>query len=60
MRGALVVQTPAGQRFKLGTGFSDAQRHDPPPIGATVAYRYVALNASGVPRHASFQRLRRE
>ena len=60
MLGALVVQTPAGQRFKLGTGFSDAQRQDPPPIGSTVTYRYVALNASGVPRHARFLRLRRE
>lgn len=60
MLGALVVQTPAGVRFNLGTGFSDAQRRDPPPVGSTVTYRYVALNASGVPRHASFLRVRRE
>ncbi|MEO8124849.1 MAG: DNA ligase [Burkholderiales bacterium] len=60
MLGALVVQTPAGVRFNLGTGFSDAQRRDPPPVGSTVTYRYVALNASGVPRHARFLRVRRE
>ncbi len=60
MLGALVVQTPAGLRFKLGTGFTDPQRREPPPIGSTVTYRYVALNASGVPRHASFLRVRRE
>lgn len=60
MLGALVVQTPSGLRFRLGTGFTDAQRRNPPPIGSRVTYRYVALNASGVPRHASFLRVRRE
>lgn len=60
MLGALAVQTSSGLRFRLGTGFTDAQRRDPPPVGSTVTYRYVALNASGVPRHASFLRVRRE
>jgi DNA ligase 1 len=58
--GALVVQTPAGLRFKLGTGFSDAERRDPPPIGAQVTYRYISLNPSGVPRFASFLRVRKD
>lgn len=58
--GALQVQTPTGLRFKLGTGFSDAQRREPPPIGSTVTYRYVGLNASGMPRFASFLRVRIE
>lgn len=60
MLGALIVQTSTGLRFRLGTGFTDAQRRDPPPIGSTLTYRYVALNASGVPRHASFLRIRQE
>lgn len=55
--GALEVQTPDGVRFKLGTGFSDAQRRDPPPIGATVTYRYRDLTPSGKPRFASFLRV---
>ena len=50
----------AGLRFNLGSGFSDAQRRDPPPVGSQVTYRYVGLNASGVPRFASFLRLRTE
>jgi DNA ligase 1 len=58
--GALEGLTPEGVRFSLGTGLSDAQRRDPPPIGATVTYRYVGVNASGVPRFASFLRLRVE
>ncbi len=61
--GALLVEMPAeggkaAQRFKLGTGFSDAQRKSPPPIGALVTYRYRGLNDSGIPRFASFMRVR--
>jgi len=55
--GALELQTPEGVRFKLGTGFSDAQRRDPPPIGATVTYRYRDVTPNGKPRFASFLRV---
>jgi len=58
--GALVVQTPGGLRFSLGSGFSDVQRRDPPPVGSQVTYRYTALGAGGVPRFASFLRVRAE
>lgn len=58
--GALEVQTPEGLRFALGSGFSDAQRDHPPQVGSTVTYRYVGINASGVPRFASFLRVRTE
>lgn len=56
--GALLVETPEGIRFKLGTGLSDAQRASPPPVGTHVTYRYRGLNDSGVPRFASFLRVR--
>lgn len=56
--GALLVETPEGVRFRLGTGFSDAQRERPPPLGSWVTYRYRGLHASGLPRFASFLRLR--
>lgn len=55
--GALVLQTPEGLRFKLGTGFTEAQRRHPPPLGATVTYRYRDLTPSGKPRFASFVRV---
>ena len=58
--GALRVQTPDGQQFSLGSGFTDAQRRDPPPVGSTVTYRYVGRHASGLPRFASFLRVRTE
>jgi DNA ligase-1 len=55
--GALELQTPDGVRFKLGTGFSEAQRREPPPVGATITYRYRDLTPSGKPRFASFLRV---
>lgn len=58
--GALLVETGEGLRFRLGTGFSDAQRADPPPIGSLVTYRYNGLHASGLPRHARFLRVRED
>lgn len=56
--GALHVEMPDGKRFQLGTGFSDAVRASPPPVGATVTYTYRGLTNSGLPRFASFLRLR--
>ena len=61
--GALLVETVAsgnaaapGLRFKIGTGLSDAQRRNPPPVGSVVTYRYRGLTDAGVPRFASLVR----
>ena len=57
--GALWVQTPEGRRFALGSGFTDAQRADPPPVGSWVTYRHRGVHpGSGLPRFASFLRVR--
>ncbi len=56
--GALVVETRDGRRFRLGTGLSDAQRENPPPVGSWVTYRYNGMHASGLPRFARFMRVR--
>ena len=56
--GALLLEMPNGQRFALGTGFTDAQRSNPPPMGALVTYRYRERTPSGLPRFASFMRVR--
>lgn len=60
MLGALQVETADGRRFRLGTGFSDAERRDPPPIGSTVTFKYYGLTTTGLPRFASFLRVRRD
>ena len=56
--GAVVVELPSGLTFSVGTGFTDAQRQDPPPIGSTITFRYQELTDRGVPRFPSFVRLR--
>ncbi len=52
--GALRMQLPDGTEFSLGTGFSDKERQDPPPIGTSVTFRYQELSDGGVPRFPSF------
>lgn len=56
--GALLVRMPDGRRFRIGSGFTDAQRLTPPPIGAWVTYRFNGLTSKGLPRFARFLRVR--
>ena len=60
MLGSLEVETPEGKRFRIGTGFKDDVRKNPPPIGSIVTYQYRGLTKNGLPRFASFLRVRRE
>lgn len=55
--GALRVRTPQGLQFSIGTGFSDAQRESPPPLGSVVSFTHRGFTDDGVPRFASFLRL---
>ena len=54
MMGALQIRLADGRTFRLGTGFSDAVRRNPPPVGSSVTYTYRDLTKSGLPRFASF------
>ncbi len=58
LTGALVVRSPDGVKFELGSGLSDAQRRQPPPLGSWVTYRYRDRTPSGLPRFATFVRVR--
>ena len=63
--GALLVEMPpadgkAAKRFKLGTGLTNAQRRNPPAVGSKVTYRFRGVNDSGIPRFASFMRVRED
>ncbi|MDO9244374.1 MAG: DNA ligase [Rhodocyclaceae bacterium] len=58
MLGALQVQMPDGRRFALGSGFTDAERRNPPLLGTQVTYRYRELTRHGIPRFARFLRVR--
>ena len=56
--GAIKVKTPDGIVFKIGSGFSDFQRKHPPKIGSVITYKYIGKTQRGVPRFASFLRIR--
>ena len=58
--GAMVVKTPEGIIFKLGSGLSDAQRESPPKIGSLVTYTYKDKTKNGKPKFARFLRVRDE
>jgi DNA ligase-1 len=56
--GALQVRGEGGATFLIGTGFDDALRAVPPPLGSTVTYTHRGVTANGIPRFASFLRVR--
>ncbi|MGJ8691550.1 MAG: DNA ligase [Thalassotalea sp.] len=56
--GAIKVKTDSGIEFKIGSGFSLAERKNPPPLGAIISYKYLGLTKNGVPKFASFVRIR--
>jgi DNA ligase 1 len=49
--------TSSSKIFKI-TGFTDAEREDPPPVGSTVSYKYQELTKDGIPRFPTYLRER--
>ncbi|MBT9540339.1 DNA ligase [Thiobacillus sp.] len=60
MTGSLEMEMPDGQRFRIGSGLSDALRRQPPPIGTRITYRYQHLTKNGVPRFPRYLRVRED
>ncbi|WP_076417350.1 DNA ligase [Colwellia sp. UCD-KL20] len=60
MLGAIQVKTYDGIVFKIGTGFSDKERKTPPPVGSTITFKYIGKTQKGVPKFASFLRIREQ
>ncbi len=58
MMGSLIVETPEGIQFKIGTGFSMKQRQYPPPMNSWITFKYFGLTKKGIPRFASFRHIR--
>jgi DNA ligase-1 len=56
--GSLKVKMPSGLTFKIGSGFTDQQRNEPPVIGSTITFKYIGKTVRGVPKFASFLRVR--
>ena len=60
LMGSLEVELANGRRFRIGTGFSDVERHNPPTVGTVITFRYRGFTATGLPRFASFLRVRND
>jgi BRCT domain type II-containing protein len=53
--GSLQVVNRAGVKFKVGSGLTDSDRANPPPIGSIITFRYQELSdTSGKPRFPTF------
>lgn len=46
--------------FKIGSGFSDKERENPPVIGSEITFQYSGLTSKGTPRFARYWRVRKD
>ncbi|MGD8111746.1 DNA ligase [Vibrio sp. TRT 17S01] len=60
MMGALLVRLDSGLEFYIGSGFTDIQRQNPPPLGSTITFRYNGYTQNGIPKFARYLRERPE
>ena len=58
MMGAILVENEEGIKFKIGSGFSDSTRKNPPAIGSIITYKYYGKTKDNKPRFASFLMIR--
>lgn len=57
--GAITCENERGH-FRIGSGFSDHEREHPPAVGSTITYRYRGFTDKGLPRFATYLRIREE
>lgn len=60
MLGALLLVLDDGRTVRVGTGFSDAERANPPAIGTRVTFKYQGETRNGLPRFPVYWRERHE
>ncbi len=58
LTGSLTCQLADGTVFKLGSGLTTAQHHNPPATGSIVTFRHQGWTADRVPRFPVFMRVR--
>jgi DNA ligase-1 len=58
--GALLMEGDDEIRFRIGSGFSDAQRANPPKVGSRVTYKFYGKTKNGLPRFPVFLRIRNQ
>jgi DNA ligase-1 len=60
MMGALRVRLADNREFRIGSGFSDAERAEPPSPGSVITFKHSGHTTTGLPRFASFVRVRND
>ena len=58
MLGSVLVRMDNGREFRIGSGFSDAERLAPPPLGSRITFQYQGYTSTGLPRFARYWRRR--
>ena len=58
--GSLECQLESGQVIFLGSGLTDQQRLNPPPLGSLVTFKYYGLTKNNKPRFPVFLRIRQQ
>ncbi len=56
--GSIKVKNNQGIIFKIGSGFTDSERANPPAIGSMITYKYNGITMAGKPRFARYWRIR--
>lgn len=58
LMGSVDCEMLNGIKLKIGSGFSDKNRANPPKIGEVITFKYEQLNKNGVPKFARYLRVR--
>lgn len=58
LMGSLTCELENGTIFKIGSGFSNSERKNPPSIGSIITFKYKEFTKYGKPKFASFLRVR--
>ena len=57
MMGSLLVTDESRRRFRIGTGFSNKERRNPPVVGTVITYKFTGTTKKGMPKFSSFLRI---
>lgn len=60
MTGSLKVQTDDNKIFHIGSGLTNQERQNPPPLGSRINFKHQGFTRRGIPRFAVYLRMRDE